>query len=182
MRFSIAVLLVCAALTLLPVRGQNITGSIVGQVSDSSGSAVPGATFTVRNEGTGVTAEAIVDQSGSYSIPNLFAGVYSITVRKPGFETVDLRNIQLFASQTVRQDVTLRVGEARQTVEVTAAAPLIHTDTQTIGSTLVTRQLADLPLATRSSIASSNSHQASRPWVAIHEFPAAPIGAATITP
>ncbi len=149
MRLSIAVLLVCAALVLLPAGGQNITGSIVGQVSDPSGSAVPGATVTVRNEGTGLTAEAVVDQSGSYSVPNLFAGVYSITVRKPGFETVDLRNIQLLASQTVRQDVTLRVGEVRQTVEVTAAAPLIHTDTQTIGSTLVTRQLADLPLATR---------------------------------
>ncbi len=149
MRFSMAVLVVCAGCIAVSSRGQNITGSIVGQVSDASGSAVPGASVTVRNEGTGAAVEAVVDQSGSYSVPNLFAGVYSITVRKPGFETVDLRNIQLLASQTVRQDVTLRVGEVRQTVEVTAAAPLIHTDTQTIGSTLVTRQLSDLPLATR---------------------------------
>ncbi len=144
------VCLFCLIFMNFAVWGQSITGSIVGQVSDASGSAVPGATITVLNEGTGATAEAAVDQSGSFTVPNLFAGMYTITVRKQGFETIDIRHVQLLASQTVRQDVSLKVGEVRQAIEVSTAAPLIHTDNQTIGSTLVTRQLANLPLATRS--------------------------------
>lgn len=149
MRLRLACLLSLLC-TSFAIWGQNITGSIVGQVSDASGAAVPGAMIIVLNEGTGSTAEAVVDQSGSYTVPNLFAGMYTITVHKQGFETIDIRHVQLLASQTVRQDLTLRVGEVRQTVEVSTAAPLIHTDSQTIGSTLVTKQLADLPLATRS--------------------------------
>ena len=54
--------------------GQNITGSILGQVADPSGSAVPGAAVTVRNVETGATAQTTTDASGSYSIPNLLAG------------------------------------------------------------------------------------------------------------
>ena len=97
MRLYIAVLLICVACISIPVHSQNITGSIVGRVSDASGSAVPGATVIVRNEGTGMAAEGVVDQSGSYSIPNLFAGMYSISVRKNGFAAIDMHNIQLLA-------------------------------------------------------------------------------------
>ena len=75
--FLSLVTLACAV-----VYAQNITGSIVGQVSDSSGSAVPAAAISVRSIDTGLTAQTITDSSGSYSIPNLLAGNYEITVRK----------------------------------------------------------------------------------------------------
>lgn len=137
-------------LGILSAYGQNITGSIVGQVSDTTGAAVPGTVVKVYNHDTGVVSEATVDPSGTYSVTNLFAGRYRITATREGFQTSDAPNIQLLASQTVRQDFTLEIGEVRQTIEVTAQARLIHTDSQTIGSTLGARQLADLPLATRS--------------------------------
>lgn len=146
----IACLVLFFVLSILGAYGQNITGSIVGQVSDASGFAVPGAAVKVSNQDTGVVFETTVDPSGTYSVPNLSAGRYRIAVVKEGFQTSDAPNIQLLAAQTVRQDFTLQVGEVHQTIEVTAQARLIHTDSQTIGSTLVTRQLADLPLATRS--------------------------------
>src|SRR5581483_10832049 len=129
---------------------QNITGSIVGTVLDSSGSALPGVIITVRNQGTGISSEAIVDQSGTYSVPNLFAGRYEVEAKKQGFQTVAFKDIQLLASQTVRQDFTLNLGTMQQTVAVVGQAPVIRTDTQTIGSSIVTAQLANLPLATRS--------------------------------
>src|ERR1051326_2062526 len=129
---------------------QNITGSIVGNVLDASGSALPGTLITVRNQNTGIAVEAVVDQSGTYSVPNLLAGRYEIEAKKQGFATVALKDIQLLASQTVRQDLTLEVGTMQQTVAVVGQAPLIHTDTQTIGSSIGTAQLANLPLATRS--------------------------------
>lgn len=129
---------------------QTITGYVVGNVTDASGSAVPGAIIVVRNLGTEVTIDAVTDQSGTYSVPNLFAGRYDIEAKKEGFQTITAKDIQLLAAQTVRQDFTLNVGQIQQSVSVTAPAPLIHTDSQTIGSTLQARQLSDLPLATRS--------------------------------
>ena len=70
------------------VVAQNITGYIVGSVSDPSGSAVPSAGITVRNIDTGITVEAIADQSGTFFLPNLFAGRYDVEVKKAGFQTL----------------------------------------------------------------------------------------------
>jgi hypothetical protein len=131
-------------------QAQTITGSIVGSVVDATGAAVPGTLITVRNQDTGVTVEAAVDQSGTYSVPNLFAGRYSVETKKEGFQSVALKDIQLLASQTVRQDFTLQIGQVQTAVAVTALAPLIHTDSHTIGSSIGSAQLANLPLATRS--------------------------------
>jgi len=150
MKLRALALLLCSVFSWLSLHGQNITGSIVGQVGDASGSAVSGATVTIRNLDTGSIAEATVDEKGTYTVPNLFAGHYEITVAKPGFQTVNVRNIQLLASQTLRQDLTMQVGEVKQTIEVTSQAALIHTDNQTIGSSLGGNQLANLPLANRS--------------------------------
>src|SRR5215510_10603491 len=129
---------------------QNITGSIVGQVSDPSGSAVPGAAISAVNIDTGLTARTTTDTSGSYSLPNLLAGSYEIAVRKEGFQTTSVSRLPLLSAQTLRQDVTLQVGAVQQSVEVTGQALLIRTDSQTIGSSLGARQAADLPLAGRS--------------------------------
>ena len=143
-------MLACFLAVSCTLQAQNIIGSIVGQVTDSSGSAVPGTTISVRNQGTGTVVEAAVDASGSYTVPNLFAGTYTISARSSGFSTVEIKNVQLLASQTARQDITLQVGEVRQTIEVSGSAPLVRTDLQTIGSTIGAKQLSELPLATRS--------------------------------
>jgi hypothetical protein len=129
---------------------QNITGYIVGNVTDASGSAVPQATITVRNLGTGITVEATTDTSGTYSVPNLFAGRYNIELKKSGFQMVTVKDVQLLAAQTVRQNFTLQIGQVQQEIAVTSAAPLIRTDSHTIGSTIQSQQLSNLPLATRS--------------------------------
>ena len=97
--FSIALPLALIALASLVIYGQNITGSILGQVADPSGSAVPGVTITLRNTNTGTTAETSTDASGSYSVPNLLAGTYEITIRKPGFQTATVRALQLLSAR-----------------------------------------------------------------------------------
>src|ERR1700687_5678240 len=103
---------------------QNITGSIVGNVLDASGSAVPGTSIVVRNQDTGIAVDAVVDQSGTYSVTNLFAGRYKIEAKKTAFQSIALKGIQLLASQTVRQDFKLEVGTMQQTVAVVGQAPL----------------------------------------------------------
>src|SRR5262245_17923542 len=148
-RTLVVPLLSLVTLACAMVYAQNITGSIVGQVSDSSGLAVPAAAISAKSIDTGLTAQTITDSSGSYSIPNLLAGNYEITMRKDGFQTITVSRLALLSSQTLRQDVTLRVGAVQQSVEVTGQALLIRTDSQTIGSTLGARQASDLPLAGR---------------------------------
>ena len=162
-------------------QAQTITGSIVGSVVDASGSAVPGTTITVRNQNTGITAEAVVDQSGAYSVPNLFAGRYAVETKKEGFQSIALKDIQLLASQTVREDFTLQVGQVTTAVAVTALAPLIHTDSHTIGSSLGSAQLSNLPLATRSIDGLIALAPGYRPAATIRAYPEATIGEATIT-
>src|SRR6202158_2254841 len=147
-RFS--VILLFALIASVRIYGQNITGSVLGQVADPSGSAIPGAAVTVRNLDTGSTAQTTTDASGSYSVPNLLAGAYEITVHRQGFQTLTVRALQLLSAQTLRQDVKLEVGAVQQSVEVAGQASLIRTDSQTIGSSLGSRQVADLPLAGRS--------------------------------
>ena len=149
MNARLRLLLICLSLTAA-LSAQNIRGTIVGQVTDSSGSALPGATVTVLNQGTGISVNAAVDSTGSYTVPNLDAGRYTVTVKKEGFHAVEVKDVELLASQTARQDISLAIGEVRQTVEVQASAALVRTDLQTIGNTIQQKQLSELPLSTRS--------------------------------
>src|SRR5215467_7970152 len=132
-------LFVCALSTLC--WSQIITSSIVGEVTDTSGGIVPAAEITVVNTGTGITVKTVADSSGAYSVPNLQFGVYDVIGTKPGFQTFRATGIQLQASQSVRVDMRLAVGEAQQSVTVIGEAPLVHTESPTIGGTITTRQM-----------------------------------------
>src|SRR5262245_50634823 len=96
-RTQVVVFLILIAFTCAVIDAQNITGSIVGQVSDASGSAVPGAAISAMNVDTGLTAQTNTDTSGSYSLPNLLAGPYEITVRKEGFQTTSVSRLPLLS-------------------------------------------------------------------------------------
>ncbi|HEV2495067.1 MAG TPA: TonB-dependent receptor [Terriglobia bacterium] len=130
--------------------GQQIRGSIVGNVTDASGAAVPGAHITVRNEGTGIESETATGAAGTYTVPDLLAGTYRVSVSKEGFKTDDFTDIRLLTGQTVRQDAALAVGAIAQTVEVKAVPQLVQTDSPTVGGTLGTHDISNLPTATTS--------------------------------
>ena len=130
--------------------GQEIRGSIVGNVTDSTGAAVPGTRITVKNEATGIEYRSTTDTSGTYTVPDLLAGTYTVIAVKEGFRTFEATGVQLLSSQTARQDVVLQVGAVVQTLEVAGHAQLVQTDSPTVGGTLQTRELADLPFQTTS--------------------------------
>ena len=142
---SLALLYLGATVALY---GQEIRGSIVGNVTDSTGAAVPQAQITVKNEGTGIESKTATDGSGTYTIPDLLAGMYTVTAVKEGFKTYQAAGVRLLSSQTARQDVVLQVGTVQQTVEVTAHTQLVQTDSPTIGGTIEAREIADLPFMT----------------------------------
>ncbi len=131
---------VSASLAQLP------TGTILGIVKDSSGAAVPGATVTARNLDTNFSRTSTTEDDGSYRFPALPAGNYEIAVTHDGFNTETVTGLTLTVAQEAVINVTLRVGSATQSVEVTGEAPQIDTTTSTLGGLVNEQSMADLPL------------------------------------
>jgi len=150
LRSGLVLLIFAGFLSPVSVLGQKITSSIVGLVTDASGSAVPGAQITVTNEGTRISIEAATDSTGNYAVHNLPAGVYEIQTKKEGFQSLRISGIQVLTAKTVRVDVILKVGEVQQSVDVTSTAPLINTDSTSIVGEITTRQIRDLPFSFQS--------------------------------
>ncbi len=137
--------LLCAA----AVFGQANTGAIVGRVVDSSGGVLPGVTVTIQNEGTNITRTVVTSATGDYSAPLLPPGNYQISADLQGFNKAVIRHVQLQVDQTVRMNVKLNVASVAENVEVTAAAPLIQTDTSSLGQVVNQVQISNLPLNER---------------------------------
>ena len=123
---SLWVLLLISATAFfsLPIASaQTITGSIAGDVTDSSGAVVPNATVTVESAATGVKRTATSSGSGSYKIPELPIGTYKVSAAAEGFKTV-VRNADVVTGGVTHADFALQVGLRTETVEVEGAAPL----------------------------------------------------------
>ncbi len=134
-------------LSALCAYGQNVNGTIVGTVSDSTSAAIPGAAVTITDVNTTVNHEAQTDASGYYSVPDLAPGTYKVTAQKDGFSKAVNSGISLFADTTTRADMTLSPGAVTQTVNVSSAVtPALQTDTADTGRNIETAAVAELPL------------------------------------
>lgn len=136
-------------LTLLPVVpafGQAGGGSIVGNVNDSSGGAVMDAAVRARHLGTNVVNETRTNSSGYYEFPLLPAGRYVVDVEKTGFQRTRSQEFDLNTGTRPRLDFGLKVASVTESVEVSAAAPLINTTTTDLGVVMPTQKIDTLPL------------------------------------
>ena len=131
---------------------QDTTGTILGTVTDPSGASIANAEVTVTNTATNISSVLKTSDSGAFTVPNLNPGTYSVTIKVPGFQTANLSNIQLSAGDRRRTDAALTVGGSNETVEITAAAPVLQTDASSIGSNVTERAVQDLPLNGRNFI------------------------------
>ena len=119
---------VVACLTLLfalPSLGQKITGDIEGNVTDSSGAVVPGATITVQNPAIGLTRTATTSNSGNYRVTDLPIGSYKVNASAAGFKTV-ISSAEVKAGALSNVDFSLQVGQRTETIEVEGSAPLVE--------------------------------------------------------
>lgn len=132
------------------VLGQSTAGTITGQVVDESGLAVPGATVTLIHVATGTTRTVVSDDQGRYRAPALPLGEYEIRASLAGFQTAVLRGITLAVGRELVVDVTLKVGEISEEVEVTSKAPLVTTTSSTLSGLVDPEQIRNLPLNGRS--------------------------------
>jgi hypothetical protein len=153
MRASISRLCVCLVLFLVAGWSQESRGTIAGVVTDAQGAVVPGAKITVVQVGTGSTVNIVSGAAGDYLVPRLLPGEYFITVQTAGFRGYKREGLQLSANQVVRVDVALEIGEATESVTVTADASLLTTATASIGQPITQSQLQDLPLFGRAALA-----------------------------
>src|SRR5688572_15019393 len=117
----------CALFALASLRGQTITGSISGTVSDQSSSPVQGATVTLNHPATGSQRETQTDGRSDFVFSGLAPGEYSLTVRQRGFKTVERSGIVLSASERLSiGQVVLVVGEVTEKVTVSAEAAVVQ--------------------------------------------------------
>ncbi len=126
-------LLALLALSARSAVAQGPTGEISGSAKDSSGGVAAGAIVTVLNPATNTRRTSASNASGNFSIPSLPPGVYDIRVELPGF-----------TSQS-RNGVALQVGNVAETVNVTGGAPVLDTETTSVGTVIENRRIVELP-------------------------------------
>jgi outer membrane receptor protein involved in Fe transport len=145
-------LLLCCALVLLTalpstLLGQTVTAAITGLVTDPSGAVVAGATVTAENTATGVRTTAQTNGAGAYTIRFLPIGSYTVSVDAKGFSRAKVDPFALEIDQTAKINVVLKVNTSDATVEVKAEAhPILDTTDSTLGNTLSTTEIENIPL------------------------------------
>jgi hypothetical protein len=136
----------CAALLPAFAFAQVTTGTIAGTVTDTSGQVVPGAQVVVRDMDKGTSTEHMTDATGAFTAPFLTPGTYEVAVDLTGFKRALRTGIVVQVNQRARVDVTLEVGDLRETVTVAGASPLVRTDTSELGEVIDMRAVRELPL------------------------------------
>src|SRR2546429_4563417 len=125
------------AIIILPVvqAHAQVTGATLsGTVTDASGAVIPGVQVSIKNRATGVARNITTDELGFYSAPNLLAGNYDVTVSAPGFSTAVQSNIALAVGGQQQLNMSLKIGETNQVVEVTEAAPMVQVSSSVISN------------------------------------------------
>jgi len=134
---------------LQPAWGQEVTAAVIGTVSDPSGAPIKDADVTATDTDRGTVWTAKTNDTGSYNLPRLPVGSYTVKVSAAGFGTAVHPPFTLVLNQTARIDMQLKVGSISETVEVTSAAPVLQTESTQV-STIIDSVTNDvLPLATR---------------------------------
>lgn len=133
-------------LFVLPMQGQNATGTIEGYLTDTSGAVIPGAALGAVNIATNQKYNAESDASGHYAFLDLPVGTYEVKVNQQGFKAFSRSGIVVYAGSHNRVDVILDVGSSSETVHVSGLPPQVNTTSPTVDSTITAKQIQDLPL------------------------------------
>ncbi len=142
-------LLFCVVLVLaasLSLQGQSTFGTVDGAVADPSGAAVAGAQVTLTNTGTQEKRSQPTGGEGLYQFVNVAPGDYRLDIEKSGFKHFARTNVVVQVQQDTHIDATLPVGQASETVEVTAETPLLQAETSSLGQVVEERKANELPL------------------------------------
>ena len=130
-------------------RAQQASGAVTGTVSDPAGSAVVGATVTVRDVDRGTIWKTASNSSGNYDFPQISVGNLQVSAEAPGFSKEVRSPFALVLNQEAKVDFHLQVGKVNETVTVNEEAPLLQTGTTEVGTVIDANAVANLPMASR---------------------------------
>ncbi|HEX5875474.1 MAG TPA: TonB-dependent receptor [Pyrinomonadaceae bacterium] len=148
---AIALLLLLSAPAIMAQSGS--TGSIAGTISDPTGAVVSGAAITIKNTATNQEFTTTSADNGTFNVPALISGFYSVTVAAPGFKTAVLQNVKVDVGTPSSVNVALEVGTPTETVQVVGVGgELIQTQNATVGTTITGRQIIEQPQASRDAL------------------------------
>lgn len=139
-------LLIVGLLFAFCLMAQRDLGTIAGTVTDPQGGVIPNAKVTIKEDATGLTYDLTTNTSGEFVRPALKPGNYTITAEATGFRRVQQQNVVLVGGDRVAVPLSLPVGNVSESVEVSAQAPLLQTETTTLGADLGKRTVSELPL------------------------------------
>ena len=143
----VRIILAFFVLAATSLMAQTFRGTILGTVTDPSGAVVPGAKVVVRNVATGLERTTQTSADGSYSVPELPIGTYTVTVTQSGFQTSVTSGVVVDVASERRVDAELKTGQVSQTVEVSGEAlPQVETTSAELGGTLTADTIANLPV------------------------------------
>ncbi|MGH9800821.1 MAG: carboxypeptidase regulatory-like domain-containing protein, partial [Blastocatellia bacterium] len=146
-RLGLSLVVLLAAIMLsAAANAQVLYGSMVGNVVDNNGAAVPNATVKITNKATNQSRDAVTNSEGAYNFSTVQTGIYEITVGKTGFKTSARSNVEVTLNSITRSDISLEVGQVSETVSVTADAVLLQTDRAEVRAELTSKTLLNLPI------------------------------------
>lgn len=134
-------------LATVSLSAQTFRGTILGTVTDAQGGVLAGAKVTVKNLGTGLERNTDTSADGSYALPELPIGTYTVTISQPGFQTAVTTGVTVDVAGERRVDATLKPGQVSTKVEVSAdTLPLVETTTNTLGGVLTAQTVENMPV------------------------------------
>ena len=149
-------LILAALLLALAAYSQQVTGTITGAVTDTSGAAVAGVEVRLSNTQTGLSRNARSDEEGGFRFLVLQPGIYSLDASLAGFKAVRRDSIVVEADRSIAVPVRLEVGTVTEVVEVTGGTPLLEPNTSSLGTVMDSRKVGELPLNGRNPLGLAN--------------------------
>ncbi len=144
--------IIAVAVLSLVAFGQSSSSSLSGVVADPTGAVIAGASVTVKNNDLGTEFKAVTASNGTFTVPALIAGTYTVTVSMPGFKQTIVNEVKLDAGVPGTVKVNLEVGGATESVVIQGGGEVLQTQSANISTTLQVKQIAQLPLQTRNAM------------------------------
>lgn len=146
---GLLVLALVVALNVPQAVAQAVFGSVFGTVTDPQGAGVVGAKVTVTNVAKGTVEETTTNDSGNYTVTHLIPDLYNVRIEAAGFKIFEVKNIQVSADASARNDAALTVGDVTQTVEVSGEIEQLKTDRADVAISFNEKYVEDLPILNR---------------------------------
>jgi len=131
----------------MALQAQETRGTILGRVTDASGSVIPGVTIRATNIATNVSVTTQSNAEGTYELPFLIPGTYRLTAEQTGFKTFDRDGIQVRIADRLTIGISMDVGQITERVTVSAETPLLESASANLGQVIDQRRIAELPVA-----------------------------------